>query len=584
MSRLTKTFHGFSAEAAPGGLPVRARTELFTYGGRRRGGLGVVGVFLLGLAGLGLFAVGALMPVGFTGTDPAVLEEAGRGTQSFDYAGEPWLDAGKPGTAVVFENAVGRLHAHGDDFALVPIRMRDEDSFLQLWGGADPFLEQVFVDYQPELSRANPPVLPLFVPRQARQELGSFFESSRNPGVRAVLANREVEFADRFMPVDSSAGQPLEATLYLTTLLLQGNHVSQELAAEIRRLAEAANEGNRLGEVENIYLDVLALGSRLQWQPLADLMPLLPDRQALRRTAHLSRVLEDDFVVFAAAGLWTRSPGELSRYLVEQGESGMGDLKRAMQAGRGAVELLLDRQETVHSATWRSWLPADIPVLLAGIHADSPVGGTVLRMTALFLGLVILFVAINLFFQVEAVGKTLSRPFAFTVFQALLLATGFVMAFLFLTEPLAAQEGQSEFRIALPLSLASDGVHSPLETGLSLDMDQLTLISLTVFFVTQMILYIICWIKVMEIRRQPVASHLKLKLLENEDHLFDAGLYIGLAGTVGALIFLALGVVGPSLMAAYASTLFGIVFVAFFKIFHLRPYRRRLIIESQAHA
>jgi hypothetical protein len=33
------------------------------------------------------------------------------------------------------------------------------------------------------------------------------------------------------------------------------------------------------------------------------------------------------------------------------------------------------------------------------------------------------------------------------------------------------------------------------------------------------------------------------------------------------------------LMAAYSSTLFGIIFVAILKIFHVRPYRKNLILN-----
>lgn len=38
----------------------------------------------------------------------------------------------------------------------------------------------------------------------------------------------------------------------------------------------------------------------------------------------------------------------------------------------------------------------------------------------------------------------------------------------------------------------------------------------------------------------------------------------------------------PDLLAAYASNLFGITCVALVKIRHVRPYKRELIIESQA--
>jgi hypothetical protein len=36
-----------------------------------------------------------------------------------------------------------------------------------------------------------------------------------------------------------------------------------------------------------------------------------------------------------------------------------------------------------------------------------------------------------------------------------------------------------------------------------------------------------------------------------------------------------------SLMAAYSSVAFGIIFVVIFKIFHLRPARRKLLLEAE---
>ena len=75
---------------------------------------------------------------------------------------------------------------------------------------------------------------------------------------------------------------------------------------------------------------------------------------------------------------------------------------------------------------------------------------------------------------------------------------------------------------------------------------------------------------------------MKLKLLENEEHLFDAGLYLGFVGTIISLILVSLNIIQFSLMAAYSSTSFGIIFVSFFKIFHLRPARRKLLLEAES--
>jgi hypothetical protein len=114
-------------------------------------------------------------------------------------------------------------------------------------------------------------------------------------------------------------------------------------------------------------------------------------------------------------------------------------------------------------------------------------------------------------------------------------------------------------------------------------MSQSNLLTLLLFFALQGLLYTASILKLAEIRRQKVLAPFKLKLLENEDHLFDAGLYLGFLGTIVSFIIFSLGVVKEfSLMVAYSSTSFGIIFVSLFKILHLRPARRRLLLEADA--
>jgi hypothetical protein len=69
--------------------------------------------------------------------------------------------------------------------------------------------------------------------------------------------------------------------------------------------------------------------------------------------------------------------------------------------------------------------------------------------------------------------------------------------------------------------------------------------------------------------------------MENEENLFDGGLYIGIAGTASALVLQVLHIIPGDLLAAYSSNLFGIICVALVKIRHVRPYKRTLIMESQ---
>ena len=112
------------------------------------------------------------------------------------------------------------------------------------------------------------------------------------------------------------------------------------------------------------------------------------------------------------------------------------------------------------------------------------------------------------------------------------------------------------------------------------ETDTATITAVGLFLALQFTVYLVSLIRLSVIKRTKADASLKLKLLENEENLFDLGLYIGLAGTVVSLILLTMGVVTASLMAAYASTLFGILFTALIKIVHVRKYKRTLLMES----
>jgi hypothetical protein len=115
-------------------------------------------------------------------------------------------------------------------------------------------------------------------------------------------------------------------------------------------------------------------------------------------------------------------------------------------------------------------------------------------------------------------------------------------------------------------------------------METKTLLSISIFALIQVGMYIICLMRISDVDRQPQTAAVKLRLIENEENLFDGGLYIGIAGTATALVLQVLGIIDANLLAAYSSNLFGIVCVALVKIRHVRPYKRKLILESQAVA
>ena len=157
----------------------------------------------------------------------------------------------------------------------------------------------------------------------------------------------------------------------------------------------------------------------------------------------------------------------------------------------------------------------------------------------------------------------------------------FALTVWFVFEPDVLQSNNTDVdaspRLEFAVASAVDAIQSPVKT--MQELNEVTLLVLALFFVLQLVTYCFCLIKLKEIARQNLDPSIKLRLLDNEENLFDFGLYLGLGGTVLALILVAIGIVEASLMAAYASTLFGILFVAMVKVLHLRPYRRKLILE-----
>jgi hypothetical protein len=167
--------------------------------------------------------------------------------------------------------------------------------------------------------------------------------------------------------------------------------------------------------------------------------------------------------------------------------------------------------------------------------------------------------------------------------REILFALGFLLVVLLVSEPFLAQESQKAdipFRLRLPTVGAVAASHVP-SVKPKITIMTTSLLTLLIFFVLQALLYCACLVKLAEIRRQNVPPRVRLRLLENEEHLFDAGLYLGFGGTIVCLILASMGLTQFSLMAAYSCTSFGILFVSIFKIFQLRPVRRQLLMQAE---
>jgi hypothetical protein len=388
---------------------------------------------------------------------------------------------------------------------------------------------------------------------------------------------REVEQAERFVPANQPGGQTLDAVVLLSALLYQGEHLSVPLQRELRELADNAVRANSLGELEPVFIDLLSLGKRLDWIQLGSLLRITSGVKTVGEFAQLARVTPDDLPFIYTAALFVDSADRVASYLLEYGRAGMEDLKLALTLGQGATEQLLARQVPVNHQPTPSFGPVTLMALLY------PKLALVAKYLGFLLGAFCLFRGLDrLLFDDEGSGDS-SVPRVKSGILATLTAALLVLGSEpFLLKIPAPSEFQLKLTIPVLANISDPATLTP--TAPTLTMDISTLLTIGLFALLQVGMYLFCLAKMREIDRQEVPSLLKLRLMENEENLFDGGLYIGIAGTATALVLQVLGVIEPNLLAAYSSNLFGICCVALVKIRHVRPYKRRLILEGQSES
>ncbi len=543
------------------------------------------------LVGALLVLCGLVLPAHLRAVDASVLQRAGRNTPPLVEQGLRLVRQNKLGAAQLLLQAA-QAEAIPDRQTLdqaIAASAAQHPGWL-VWGGGDPRLERFFVS-DAELPKSRPePFTDFLVREQNRVVALELLQGSQLPAVQELLRGRALTNTVIFSPSQSASGQALDTALAVCGLLLEGGHLSSALSDAMYRLAAQSNHGGDSQRLEQALLDLMSLGHRFNWGQLVELVGPIEDTETLRLLTNLLRQNDAQAPVIFAAVQLSGQPAQVAAYLMTFSRTGLHDLGTSLRFGTGGVSELLRRSQRWHDSRFYRQVagqPLVGPALAAAADLcwRTPRLGLTIKWLLYLLGGFLLAAALHF---ARPAATVLERPLqvrGFHLAREMLFALGFLLVVLLLSEPFLAQEAQ---RVEFPFRLRLPTVGSAVPAGPSAVtrsiMNQLSLLTLLLFFVLQALLYTACLVKLAEIRRQALPPRTRLKLLENEDHLFDAGLYLGFAGTIISLILVSLGVIQPSLMAAYSSTSFGILFVVIFKIFHLRPLRRKLLLEAEARS
>lgn len=533
---------------------------------------------LLVVLGLVVAAAAWMLPVNLKSVSPALLRAAGQGTPSLGAYGRDLVDVEKIGPAALVlaaAKATNDPRAPALDAALELFAARQPG--LMAWGGWDPFLDPLFNLRVDSGRRSSRPVLSFFNTLRARQTLRTYLGKSGSEGVQAFLQLREITGTGRFVPATRPGGQPLDALLLLTGLLYEGKHLSAPLQRELRGLAETAVRNKELGELETFFINLLSLGRRLDWGQLVELTRRTDSTKTIGEYAHLARVAPDQLPLIYAAALFSDSADRVAAYLIEFGKPGLEDLTVALKHGQGAVRQLLLRKVPVN----RNPTPAlSSAAELALMHPQ-------LLLAAKYLGVLlgVWLMLRGLDRWLVGPGSVASLPGTLGHMKAGVLSVLFALLVLAVTEPFLLQAAPvSEFQIRRPVLVIANLAATPETPTAASTMEATNLISIAVFAALQIAVYLLCLRKIREIAQQDVPPLVKLRLMENEENLFDLGLYVGIGGTAAAMVLITLGVAKANLLAAFSSNLFGITCVALVKIRHVRPFKRELILQGQIAA
>lgn len=539
-------------------------------------------------AGALLLGLGALLPAHVRAVDGELLAAVGEGSPTMaDLAGR-LASEGHWGAARLLYGSARPTNAPSIVAGLERIREAVEGAGpgAAKWGRVEPWLDRHVGTTAAGSPDNAPAVLEWALPAESRAALLKPLSDSTQPAVMALVACRKLERTEIFPPVPTPAGQPLEAALLVAASLAELGHAHPGLAVEWERSANAALQGRGTSALERSMLDLLSASRRLDWDTLGTLTRRCEDAAALAGLHSVSGPEGRDWGSLMATVLANGGARGVAGHIRRHGETGLKDLREALSLGSAAVSELVASQGRIHSPRYRLLLVDALGLRsfsnwLNGLTRKGPQMALAVKYLLWIDGLFLTFLGAWHFrrvFMDPALRRIEPRPDLRVVTIA--AVAGGVLLFLTVERYLVLQRAAPNARGAIWQPMVRARLRADLPKNLTKPMNEKMIAMLVAFFVIQLSIYLIGLARLRGVRNQDVEAPVKLRLIDNEEALFDAPLYMGIAGSVLALVLRLTGFEGISLMASYSSTLFGILFCFILKVMHVRPLRQQLILES----
>ena len=300
--------------------------------------------------GLALVISGFLIPAYLRAVDTSVIAHASKRAPGFIQTSLELVKARQLGAAQLLsvtahsQSLVGRGELRT---SIEGLATKGPD--LRFWGGPSPRLDYLF-GKPAGTNQGLEPFTPFLVRQENRTRALEFLQEARASAVQELLRSRTLTNTVIFPPSYSSSGQAFDAAVSLCGLLAVQGQLGTGLSNSVLSLAAQANHGGSTQSYEQLLLDLVSLGQRLNWAQLTIFVGQIHDAETLRLLSALIRKDQSSLPILFSAVVLSQQPAGVSRYLMNFSQTGLRDLRDTLRYGPAGIRELIERNQRLHQS------------------------------------------------------------------------------------------------------------------------------------------------------------------------------------------------------------------------------------------